>query len=69
MIPCQHELSDKETMVADGMCPLCLANENRRLRELVQTLLDNDPDELIADNGATVLDGWRSEARFLLMAN
>lgn len=66
-IPCQHELTQRETAVsADGMCPLCLANENLRLRELVQVLLDNDPDEPIADNGMTVLDGWRSDARLAL---
>ena len=37
-----------------------------RLRNLVQTLIDNDPDELAADGGVTVLDVWRKEARRLL---
>lgn len=40
-----------------------LRTENERLRGLVECLLDNEPDEPIADNGMTVLDGWRIEAR------
>jgi hypothetical protein len=43
-----------------------LRAENARLRELVRILLDNDPDDLIADGGLTVLDGWRDSARKLL---
>ena len=43
-----------------------LRAENGRLRELVKVLLDNDPAEPIADNGGTVLDGWRHDARRLL---
>lgn len=34
-----------------------------RLEELVQRLLDNNPNETIADNGATVLCAWRHDAR------
>lgn len=30
---CEHDLSDRETACADGMCPLCLAAENAALRE------------------------------------
>lgn len=41
-------------------------NSHDALVNLVQTLLDNDPDEPIADNGATVLDGWRQRAREVL---
>lgn len=33
------------------------------LTHLVQTLIDNDPDEPIADSGETVLDLWRYDAR------
>lgn len=36
------------------------------LRELIKVLLDNDPSEPIADNGMTVLDGWRERARRVL---
>ena len=32
-----------------------------RLEELVQRLLDNNPNETIADNGATVLCAWRHD--------
>ena len=34
-----------------------------RLEELVQRLLDNNQNETIADNGATVLCAWRHDAR------
>jgi predicted RNase H-like nuclease (RuvC/YqgF family) len=34
-----------------------------RLRGLICTLLENDPNELAADGGITVLDVWRKEAR------
>lgn len=43
-----------------------LEAENKRLRELVECLLDNDPAEPIADNGMTVLDGWRVHAKHAL---
>jgi hypothetical protein len=36
------------------------------MRQILQTLIDNDPSEPIADNGMTVLDGLRDEARRLL---
>lgn len=39
-----------------------LAAENARLRDLVTCLLDNDPDDLAADGGVTVLDIWRKDA-------
>jgi predicted nucleic acid-binding Zn-ribbon protein len=38
------------------------------LTHLVQTLIDNDPDEPIADSGETVLDLWRHDARLALSA-
>lgn len=37
-----------------------------RLRDLVKTLIENDPDAPIADNGMTVLDGWRERATRVL---
>ena len=40
--------------------------QNSQLRRLVETMLDNDPSEPIADNGMTVLDGWREDARRVL---
>ncbi len=39
-----------------------LRPESRKLRRLVRTLLENDPDDMAAD-GVTVLDVWRKEAR------
>lgn len=37
-----------------------------RLEGLVQTLLDEDPNEQITDNGSTVLCAWRYDARRVL---
>lgn len=37
-----------------------------RATDLVRTLVENDPDEPIADNGAVVLDLWRQQARAFL---
>lgn len=36
------------------------------MRSLVECLLNNDPDDTIADGGVTVLDQWRLEASALL---
>jgi hypothetical protein len=36
------------------------------LQDLVHNLIVEDPDEPIADNGATVLDKWRYDARKVL---
>lgn len=41
---------------------LALIEENERLRGHIGVLLDNEPDELAADGGVTVLDVWRKEA-------
>lgn len=38
----------------------------RKLEYLVQCLLDEDPNNLAADGGVTVLDVWRKEARAAL---
>lgn len=40
-----------------------LQAENARLRNLVQTIYDNDPAGTVADNGMTVLDAWREQAK------
>lgn len=37
-----------------------------RLQDLVKTLIENDPNEPVADNGATVLDVWRDRAKRVL---
>jgi len=37
-----------------------------RLKGLVQCLLENDPDDVVADGGITVLMVWRSDAAHLL---
>lgn len=39
------------------------ADEIDRLRDLVLCLVENDPNELAADGGITVLDVWRNDAR------
>lgn len=40
--------------------------EISRLRSLVATMIFNDPNETVADNGMTVLDAWRQQARMEL---
>jgi len=40
--------------------------EIERLQSLVQVLLDNEPDDPIADGGYTVFQLWREEARAAL---
>ena len=37
-----------------------------RLESLVRTMIENEPGELVADGGHTVLDLWRHEARAAL---
>jgi hypothetical protein len=37
--------------------------ESGRLRSLVRCLLDNEPDDVVADGGITVLMVWRQDAR------
>lgn len=37
-----------------------------KMRALIGTLLDNDPNELAADGGVTVLDVWRKDAMRVL---
>lgn len=40
-----------------------LEDENKRLRELVLCLIENDPNDPISDAGHVVLDLWRHDAR------
>ncbi len=35
---CDHELYERETACADGMCPLCLALINESLRDVVKDM-------------------------------
>jgi hypothetical protein len=53
---------------ADAHFIVKAVNNHRALVDLVQTLIDNDPDYPIADNGMTVLDGWRDQAKRILAA-
>lgn len=39
-----------------------LMRENRKLRSLVRAMLENDPSDLAADGGITVLQVWRKDA-------
>jgi hypothetical protein len=38
----------------------------RSLRDLVQCLIDNDPEDIAADGGVRVIDVWRKEAEAAL---
>jgi hypothetical protein len=42
------------------------ARRVERLEKLVRDMIENEPDELVADGGHTVLDEWRYYARTLL---
>jgi hypothetical protein len=42
------------------------AEREKRLTSLVHAMLDNEPDDLAADGGITVLMVWRHEARAIL---
>lgn len=58
---------DAELDLIDARAELrALAAENARLRELVCCLVENDPNECVADGGHTVLDVWRRDARAAL---
>ncbi len=35
---CTHELGERETACADGMCPLCLAADNTELRDVIKDM-------------------------------
>ena len=35
MSECEHDLAERETACADGMCPQCLASDNESLRETI----------------------------------
>lgn len=45
---------------------LALIEENKRLAKLIRVLLENEPDDLVADGGHTVLQLWRHDARAAL---
>lgn len=57
---CAALLAENRTLRAE------LAAERERcakLERLIQILLDEDPNDLAADGGVTVLDVWRKDAR------
>lgn len=62
MLPVAEPDDDAQVVVCSNS-ECCLRAEIERLRDLVLTLIDNDPYAPIADNGMTVLDGWRTRAR------
>jgi hypothetical protein len=39
---CDHDLSERETACADGMCPMCLRAENAALREAAGKVTCNE---------------------------
>lgn len=69
-VPCQDMRAEAGchcAEAADQITRLRAANE--RLANLVQCLIDNDPNEAITDAGHTVLDKWRYDARAALEAS
>ena len=64
---CQEEESmAEEQCVKDTAKITALQAENDAMREFVQEMIDNDPNELISDGGHTVLDHWRYHAKIAL---
>ena len=45
---------------------LALIEENERLAKLIRVLIENEPNDIVADGGHTVLDEWRYRARAAL---
>ena len=58
-----YEYDDPKPSTANEISRL--RAENRRLRELIRVLLENNPNDDAAD-GVSVLDVWRKEARRVL---
>lgn len=56
-------IASKEERNADRAAWKALEDENKRLRELVLCLIENDPSASIDDAGHSVLDLWRHDAR------
>lgn len=61
-----HAVLERFGALPKTAAPASPSPDMREALKLIKTLLDNDPDEPIADNGMTVLDGWRDCARALL---
>ena len=51
---CTHELGERETACADGMCPLCLAADNTELRDVIK-----DMRRLILKEHKDRMDSWK----------
>ena len=71
-------ISSKRSVSVYDLCALLASDDNRRvklswlerryaeLRELVEELVQSDPNEVMADNGARRIDGWRNLAELAL---
>ena len=51
---CTHDMADKDTACADGLCPICLEEELARLR----ARLDAEPTEAMVKAGADEARAW-----------
>lgn len=58
---CEHDLAEKETACADGMCPVCLAAEVERLKNRMRIVVE----ECLAAETVNGI-GWWTKARELL---
>ena len=58
---CPHDVADREVAVADGMCPLCLANDNERLRAALQQIkeLETLEDGKLSTSGEIALSSLK----------
>jgi hypothetical protein len=49
---CKHDLAEQDTACADGLCPLCLQAEVKRLREGIERVVEEwDNDRIVARFG------------------
>lgn len=56
-MPCAHDVTERDTAAtADGLCPICLAAENERLRDFV-TWVDTWVSNPVTSYSVYALDG------------
>lgn len=61
------DICGKKLMAQAAAALRAYEEREKRLTSLVHAMLDNEPDDLAADGGITVLMVWRHEARAILL--
>ena len=55
--PCPHDIAERETAVADGMCPRCPSPESERVRDALERIANNRQ----GHGGSCDADDWTLE--------